>query len=95
VVAVAAHYIKNYQLLTIPRKGFFYGQWLHFTGEIRKHIVYSKPNKPMAPCQHAACGDIFNAITSCKPSPGKAETERQNKFKNCRTAIFSCKVHYK
>jgi hypothetical protein len=35
VVAAAVDYIKNYQLLAIPRQGtFFYSQWLHFTGQI-------------------------------------------------------------
>ena len=59
VVAVAVDYIKNYQLLAVPAQGFFfYSQWLHFTGEIHKHTAYSKSNKPMASCQHAACGDM-------------------------------------
>lgn len=59
VVAVAVDYIKNYQLLVIPRREFFF-----FTAsgsilmEIHKHTAYSKPNKAIARCQDAVWGDI-------------------------------------
>ena len=33
--------------------------------------------------------------TSFKPFPAKAETERQNNFKDFRTAVFACRTHYK
>jgi len=57
VIAVAVDYIKNYQLLAIPRQGFFFTASGCILLEIHKHIAYSKPNKTIARCQNAAWGD--------------------------------------